>query len=127
MLPIRLAIVTAIAAVCLWGLFSLLDTLNEPGLLRTDKAIVLKGCDAADVETALLCAQLRCQKSLLEQKRVPLRAGFEMRPTPPGWIGGRVLDPRSRALLGHFACPQQPDGVIATAQWLDEPAFEALQ
>jgi hypothetical protein len=127
MLPLRLAIITAIAAVCLWGLFSLLDTLGEPGLLRTEKAVVLKGCDTLEPQTLQLCAGLRCQKSLLDQKRVLLRARFDMRATAAGWVGGRALDPRSQAVLGYFACEHRRDGVITAARWLDEQQFETLQ
>ena len=126
MLSFRLALVIAIAAVCLWGLFSLLDTLNEPGLLRTEKAVVLKGCDAAESQPELRCAQLRCQKSLLDQKRVPLRAGFQMQPTPAGWVGGRALEPGKQTVLGYFACRQQPTG-MAAAEWLDEQQFANLE
>ena len=127
MLPVRLAIVAAIAAVCLWGLFSLLDTLSEPGLLRTEKTVVIKGCDAAEQQTLQLCAQLRCQKSLLDQKRVPLRSSFEMQRTAGPWIGGRAVDPRTQAVLGYFACKQESAGVLAAAQWLDEQQFKELE
>lgn len=129
MLSVRLALFTAIAGVCLWGLFSLLDTLNEPGLLRTEKAVVIKGCDTPDVQSKELCAQLRCQKSLLEQKRVPLRARFEMLPLSGSWIGGRALDAKNQAVLGFFACA--PPGADQTtnqaARWLDEQQFDALR
>src|SRR5687767_14281880 len=118
MLSIRLAVFTAIAAVCLWGLFSLLDTLREPGLLRTAKAVVVKGCDTPEAQTLERCAQLRCQKNLLDQKRAPLRTDFEMQRVA-GWIGGRAVDPRSQTLLGYFACKQDVAGAITAAQWLD--------
>jgi hypothetical protein len=126
MLPVRLAVVAALAAVCLWGLFSLLDNLNAPGLLRTDKAIVLKGCDAPGPQDRELCAQLRCQKSLLEQRRVPLRARFEVEPARGSWIGGRALEAKGAAVLGYFACEQRA-GVVDAARWLDEQQFKALE
>jgi hypothetical protein len=127
MLSVRLAVVTAIAAVCLWGLFSLLDNLSEPGLLRTEKAVVLKGCDTPETQADALCVQLRCQKSLLEQKRVPLRTGFQMQRTADGWVGGQALEPGSRTVLGYFACKRESAGETAAAQWLDEQQFQALQ
>jgi hypothetical protein len=125
MLSIRMIIVAAIAAVCLWGLFSLLDNLNEPGLLRTQKAVVVKGCAEPQAEDRDLCAQLRCEKSLLEQRRVPLQARFAIERPSGRWIGGRVLDAQGRQVLGYFACEQQ-SGVIAAARWLDERQFQAL-
>lgn len=79
MLPIRLGIVTAVAALCLCGLFSLLDSLKEPGLLRSDKAVVVKGCDALDSdETRQQCPALFCEKALLDAKTVPRQARFEI-------------------------------------------------
>lgn len=126
MLPVRLAVVAAIAAVCLWGLFSLLDNLNAPGLLRTEKAIVLKGCESPADADRELCAQLRCQKILLEQRRVPLRARFEPETLRSPWIGARALDARGQTTLGYFACEQQA-GVVGPAQWLDASGFEALR
>jgi hypothetical protein len=125
MLSVRLAVFTAITGVCLWGLFSLLDNLNSPGLLRTEKAVVLKGCEEPQGDDRDLCAQLSCQKSLLDQRRVPLRARFEIERASGRWIGGRVLDPGGDAVLGYFACEQQP-GAGSPAQWLDREQFEAL-
>lgn len=123
MLPVRLAVVTAIAAVCLWGLFSLLDNLSEPGLLRTERAVVVKGCEAPPPDTQSLCAQLRCQKSVLDQKRVPLLTRFDVLRTDH-WIGGRAIDPRTQTTLGYFACKAASAPVAA--QWLDERQFQAL-
>jgi hypothetical protein len=125
MLSVRLAVLTAIAGVCLWGLFSLLDTLNAPGLLRTEKAVVLKGCDAPGTGERDLCAQLRCQKSVLEQRRVPLRAQFQIERPSGRWIGGRALDARAQSVLGYFACEQR-SGVRGPAEWLTRAQFEAL-
>jgi hypothetical protein len=78
-LPVRLGVVTAIAALCLWGLFSLLDSLQEPGLLRSSKAVVIKGCDTMETEQALReCPELFCEKALIEAKRVALSAKFQV-------------------------------------------------
>jgi hypothetical protein len=126
MLPVRLAVFAAIAAVCLWGLFSLLENLNEPGLLRTEKAVVVKGCESAKPERRELCAQLQCQKSLLDQKRVPLRTRFEMRAVGMKRVGGRAVDAANQAVLGYFTCEQDAN-TVAPAQWLDEQQFNALE
>jgi hypothetical protein len=79
MLPIRLGVVTAVAALCLWGLFSLLDSLQKPGLLRSQKAVVVKGCDTLDTEEARReCPIYFCEKALIDAKHVPLTAKFEV-------------------------------------------------
>jgi hypothetical protein len=79
MLPLRLGIVTAVAALCLWGLFSLLDSLQEPGLLRSQKAAVVKGCDTLDSDQAKReCPVFFCEKALIDSKQVPLTAKFEV-------------------------------------------------
>jgi hypothetical protein len=125
MLSVRLAVVTAIAGLCLWGLFSLLDNLQAPGLLRTEKAVVLKGCDEPHASERDLCAQLRCQKSVLEQRRVPLRARFQVERPSGRWIGGHAMDARGQSVLGYFACEQHA-GRIGPAQWLTREQFDAL-
>jgi len=125
MISVRLAVVTAIAGLCLWGLFSLLDNLSEPGLLRTQRAVVVKGCEEPRDSDRDLCAQLRCEKSLLEQRRIPLRARFAIERASGRWIGGRVLDVSGRQVLGYFACEQQA-GTIARARWLDQQQFRDL-
>lgn len=79
MLCLRLALVTTAAGLCLWGLFSLLDSLKEPGLLRSAKATVVKGCDSLEPEAAAQsCPALFCQKALLDTKQLPLAARFEV-------------------------------------------------
>lgn len=79
MLPLRLAIFAALFGIALWGLFSLLDNLREPELLRSRKAIFLKGCDSLESDQAkLLCPQLLCQKYMLEKRGLPLRSVFKV-------------------------------------------------
>ena len=90
-----------------------------------DKAVVLKGCDEPGTDERDLCAQLRCQKSVLEQRRVPLRAQFQIERPSGRWIGGRALDARGQSVLGHFACEQQA-GLMGPARWLTREQFEAL-
>jgi hypothetical protein len=77
MLNLRSGLVLTAAALCLWALYSLLNSLKEPGLLRSEKAAVLKGCDALDdLEIRKQCMPLICQKALLDSKVVPWNARF---------------------------------------------------
>ncbi|HKQ16848.1 MAG TPA: hypothetical protein VJT80_25755 [Steroidobacteraceae bacterium] len=79
MLSLRLVIFAAVSGIALWGLFALLDTLREPELLRSAKAIVVKGCEPIESEHARqLCPQLFCQKFLLEKRGLPLRSIFKV-------------------------------------------------
>ncbi len=79
MLPLRLAIFAGVFGIALSGLFWLLGNLSEPELLRSKKAVVVKGCDPIEDENAArLCPQLFCQKYLLDTKAVPLRYRFEV-------------------------------------------------
>jgi len=108
MLPIRLGIVTAIAALCLWGLFSLLDSLQKPALLRSAKTVIVKGCESLDsAETREQCPALFCQKALLDAKLVPRPAHFEVttkQARNDGWlIAGTAKAPSASAPL-NFSC-----------------------
>jgi hypothetical protein len=97
MLPLRLAIFAAIFGIALSGLFWLLGNLSEPELLRSKKAVVIKGCDPIeDDDAARLCPQLFCQKYLLDTKAVALRYRFDV-----------TVDQRSGAqhLIGGVAKP----------------------
>ena len=79
MLSLRLVIFAVLSGIALWGLFSLLDNLREPELLRSAKAIVVKGCDPIESSQAgQLCPQLYCQKFLLDGRSVPLRSVFKV-------------------------------------------------
>lgn len=79
MLALRFALVGSLGAIALWGLFSLLDNLKQPQLLRSDRAVVLKGCDPMEThEAKQRCPALRCQKALLDAKLVPLRAALDL-------------------------------------------------
>jgi hypothetical protein len=78
-LPFRFALFAALGAIALLGLFSLLDNLKEPELLRSSRAVILKGCDSVESDEARnLCAALRCQKALLDSKASPLRTRFQV-------------------------------------------------
>jgi hypothetical protein len=78
-LSLRLVIFTALLGLALWALFSLLDTLSEPELLRSDNVVVVKGCDPVESQEAVrLCPQLFCQKFLLDARLLPHRSSFEI-------------------------------------------------
>jgi hypothetical protein len=97
MLPVRLAIFAAVFGIALSGLFWLLGNLSEPELLRSKKAVIVKGCDPIENEAAArLCPQLFCQKFLLERRAFELRYRFDV-----------TVDKRSGAehLIGGIAKP----------------------
>src|SRR5262245_35473591 len=84
MLNLRSGLVLTAAALCLWALYSLLSSLKEPGLLRSPKAAVLKGCDVlTDAEIRHACVPLLCQKALLDSKLVPWDARFTLQVQRP--------------------------------------------
>jgi hypothetical protein len=105
MLSLRMIIVAAIAGIALWGLFNLLDNLKEPGLLRTEKAVAVKGCDTLDAhpDAPRLCPQLVCQKALIDRKLAEVRAQFKVTIDQPRnndrLVGGELLGTDR-----HFVC-----------------------
>ena len=117
MLPVRLAVVTGVAGVCLWGLFSLLETLKHPTLLRTKKAAIVSGCDSLDSDDAQrLCPGLLCMKAVLDAKLVdmstPLASTIDKRNGPKqrliaGSVGLTGNDAR------RFACVLDGTKVVA--------------
>lgn len=79
MLPLRLAIFAGVFGIALSGLFWLLGNLSEPELLRSKKAVIVKGCDPIEDENAArLCPQLFCQKHLLDTRVFELRYRFDV-------------------------------------------------
>jgi hypothetical protein len=127
-LSLRLVIFAALSGVALWGLFSLLDNLREPELLRSPKAVVVKGCDPIESDDAVrLCPQLICQKALLDARIFPLRAQFEItvdRRTPSRQlIGGVVRENASEA--GRFACVVE-NNKATSARAVDPEDLDAL-
>jgi hypothetical protein len=128
-LSLRLGIFAAVSGIALWGLFSLLDTLREPELLRTEKVIVVKGCEPIESEQARqLCPQLFCQKFLLEGRRLPLRSVFKVTvDTTAGnehLIGGIVLSGPADSDQ-RFACILR-DRTVAAGQLVDSAHLDAL-
>lgn len=121
MLPLRLAIFAAIFGIALSGLFWMLGNLSEPELLRSKKAVVVKGCNPIEGEDAArLCPQLFCQKFLLDTKAFELRYRFDVtvdkRAGTEHLIGGVAKPFVAKAGDGPprgFACVLQSDKVIA--------------
>ena len=70
MLSIRMIVFAGIGGICLWGLFSLLENLKEPALLRTTKGVAVKGCAdlSAHADAPKLCPGYLCQKALFDRK-----------------------------------------------------------
>jgi hypothetical protein len=128
-LSLRLVIFAAISAIALWGLFSLLDNLREPELLRSAKAIVVKGCEPMESDQARqLCPQLFCQKFLLDGRGVPLRSVFKVTvDTTAGnehLIGG-IVQTGSADSEQRFACILR-DHKVAAGRVVDGAHLEAL-
>ena len=129
MLSLRLVIFAAISGIALWGLFSLLDNLREPELLRTAKVIVVKGCEPMEsAQARQLCPQLFCQKFLLEGRRLPLRSMFKVTvDTTAGGehlIGGIVQNGAADSDQ-RFACILR-DQKVTSGEILDGAQLEAL-
>ena len=129
MLSLRLVIFAAISGIALWGLFSLLDNLREPELLRTAKVIVVKGCEPMEsAQARQLCPQLFCQKFLLEGRRLPLRSMFKVTvDTTAGsehLIGGIVQNGAADSDQ-RFACILR-DQKVTSGEILDGAHLEAL-
>lgn len=131
MLSLRFAIVIAAAGLCLWGLFSLLDTLREPGLLQAEKATVIKGCEQLDSdEQRSVCPQLFCQKAVIDAGLVPRRTRFAVSVDEEDGAGGRLIggsisnrdadDPE-----GSFACVLE-DATVVAVRIMDEMTLTSL-
>jgi hypothetical protein len=128
-LSLRLVIFAALSGIALWGLFSLLENLREPELLRSTKAVVVKGCDPIEsTQAQQVCPQLFCQQFLLEKRGLPLRAVFNVTvDTKAGTehlIGG-VVQTGSADTDQRFACLLR-DHKIAEGQIVDGAHLEAL-
>jgi hypothetical protein len=116
MLSLRFAIFAALSGVALWGLFSLLDNLREPELLRSAKAVVVKGCEPMESGQARQkCPPLFCQKFLLEQRALPRNARFEVTLDhaggPQRLVGGTALTDTGPGQ--RFACILEGTQVVA--------------
>ena len=129
MLSLRLITFAILSGIALWGLFSLLDNLHEPELLRSAKAIVVKGCDPMEsAQARQLCPQLFCQKYLLERRGLPRRSVFRVtidtRAAGEHLIGG-LVQAGSADKDQRFACILHNQQVTA-GQVVDGEQLEAL-
>ena len=129
MLSLRLAIFAALFGIALLGLFSLLENLREPELLRSAKSIVVKGCEPMEsAEAQRLCPQLYCQKFLLDGRSLSLRSVFNVTvDTKSGdeqLIGG-VVKTGTADSDQRFACILR-DNKVAEARVLDGTHLDAL-
>ncbi len=129
MLSLRLVIFAALFGIALLALFSLLDNLREPELLRSAKSIVVKGCEPMESEQAQrLCPQLYCQKFLLDGRSLSLRSVFKVTiDTKSGneqLIGG-VVQTGTADSDERFACILR-DNKVAAGRVLDGEHLEAL-
>jgi hypothetical protein len=125
--PLRLILVACIAGICLWGLFSLLDNLRKPELLRTQKVIVVKGCEPMESDEARhVCPHLLCEKALLESKAVDRSAQFDVTVDRTSanlqLVGGRA---RGAAPEGWFACVLDNHKPVG-ARLIDSARLESL-
>lgn len=118
MLSFRMILFCAVAGICLWGLFNLLDNLKQPDLLRSAKAVIVKGCEPAESDdAAMLCPQLYCQKALLDAKEFSLRTRFDVTidkkdsssPTGTHLIAGSIVGDDESG----FACLLESNKVVA--------------
>jgi hypothetical protein len=127
-LSLRLVIVTALLGLALWALFSLLDTLSEPELLRAENVVVVKGCDPIESPEAVrLCPQLFCQKFLLDARVLPQKSSFRITvdtKSPVDQLVGGVAGSQS-ASEQHFACVLR-DNKVTAGRLLDAAELDAL-
>ena len=128
MLTLRFFMLASLAGICLWGLLSLLENLREPELLRSPKAVVVKGCDRLETPEAVrVCPQLLCQKALLESNEVARSTRFEVtlqrKANATELIGGNVL--ADTEANRHFACVLE-NGVIKTKGIVSSAELDAL-
>ncbi|HLS81387.1 MAG TPA: hypothetical protein VK025_08290 [Steroidobacter sp.] len=125
----RFTAVLSLCAVALWGLFSLLENLRKPELLRSSQAVVVKGCEIIESDEARrLCPQLNCQKALLEARTFPVSARFEVtvdeRALQRRIVAGLVKD-RASPTQGGFACVIER-GKVVLARSVDEAQLARL-
>jgi hypothetical protein len=128
-LSLRLVIFAALLGIALWGLFSLLDNLREPELLRSAQSTLVKGCDSMESsEAQRLCPQLYCQKFLLDARSLPLRSVFRVTVDTKadgeqligGVVKGSIADSERR-----FACILR-DSKVTGARLVSGAEFDAL-
>lgn len=133
MLPLRLGIFAAIFGIALSGLFWLLGNLSEPELLRSKKAVLVKGCDPVEGENAArICPQLFCQKYLLDTKAVALRYRFDVTVDQRSGVQHLIGGIAKPYVAGngtypdlHFACVLENEKVV-TGRKVDAAELKAM-
>lgn len=123
MLSLRSIVFTTISGISLWGLFSLLVAMREPGLLSADRNPILKGaikgCETLNTaETRSVCPQLFCQRAVIEARLVSHKSRFAVtvdKYTGEGTrlIGGAVSDRDPDDPDARFLCLLSDDRVVA--------------
>lgn len=124
-----MVIFAALSGIALWGLFSLLENLREPELLRSAKAVVVKGCDPIEsAQAQQVCPQLFCQKFLLDKRGLPLRSVFKVTvDTKAGGehLVGGLVQTGSADADQRFACVLR-DHKVVDGQIVDGAHLETL-
>lgn len=118
MLTFRFVMVTTAASVCLWGLFSLLDTLGDPGVLRAASNSEIKGCELLNNdETRAVCPQLFCQRAVIDTKQVSYKSRFavtiDKEDGTVRLIGGDVSNKAPTDPTSSFACLVKGTRIVA--------------
>ena len=130
MLSFRLILTIAAAGIALWGLFSLLENLNEPALLRSADRAAVKGCATLDSEaTQQQCPPLLCQKALFDAKSFSQHS--TLRITADTTRGAERLvavsaSESAGAPAAQFVCIMQRDKVLLSRRASDEEIQRAL-
>lgn len=110
---------TAAASVCLWGLFSLLDALSDPGNLRAQTSTAaIKGCELLDNdETRAVCPQLFCQQAVIQTKQVSYKSRFavtvDREEGGKRLIGGNVSNKAPTDPSAAFICVLENTRIVA--------------
>ena len=106
----------------------MLENLGEPELLRSPKAVVVKGCDPIETPEAMqLCPQFFCEKALLDANVVPRSSRFEVtaqrRASAVELIGG-IFRPADAAEQ-YFACVLE-NGAVKSKKIVTSAELKAL-
>jgi hypothetical protein len=129
MISLRSVVFLSIFAIALWGLFRLMGNLSEPGLLRTEKAVLVKGCDPIESEKARQeCPQFFCEKAILDRKLTALRSRFDVtvqKNAPPRQLIGGFARETAGSAPVSFACVIE-NGKVTEATTLDADVLEQL-
>lgn len=118
MLTFRFVMVTTAASICLWGLFSLLDALSDPGTLRAESNSEIRGCELLDNdESRAVCPQLFCQRAVIDTKQVSYKSRFAVTVDKEDGtvrlIGGDVSDKAPTDPTSSFACLVKGTRIVA--------------